>query len=132
MIFSMKPCIESKQISPGNQPVERATSLRLRDLRNALFLFRPAVAGSGDAVPVLRIWPRMDKLLATKNKAKKTSGSPVRETLADRTNANAREIVAAEAKKRHDLTVLLRAARLAKEAEPTSEPIAKSRKNGTD
>jgi hypothetical protein len=72
----------------------------------------------------------MDKLLATKNKAKKPTGSPMRETLADRTNANAREIVAAEAKKRHDLTALLRAARLAKEAEPSLEPAVKSRKSG--
>jgi len=97
----------------------------LRGLRKILLIFRSAFAAAKNAVSVLREWRGVEKILAAKNKVKDIFRVAIRENPMDRTTSNAREIVAAEARKRHELTASLRAARLAKEELPSPAPSPK-------
>lgn len=63
--------------------------------------------------------------LADKKKKQEALRSSPRESIMDRTTVAARDIVEAEARKRHELTLSLRAARLAKEEELSENPPPK-------
>ncbi|MFE3838809.1 hypothetical protein [Pseudogemmobacter sonorensis] len=75
----------------------------------------------------LQKWHEVEIDLADMKKKQEVLRSSPRESIMDRTTVAARDIVEAETRKRHELTLSLRAARLAKEEDLSANPPPKSK-----
>lgn len=90
-------------------------------------IFHIGVCWCGFCCPTLQEWLGAEDDLTAKKKKQEALRSSPRENIMDRTTVAARDIVEGEARKRHELTLSLRAARLAREGELSANPPPKSK-----